>query len=38
MRLTYHRDENIMIIETAPTGSIDHAEHTGPFEACAVRA
>jgi len=31
MRLTYDRDEDIMVIETAAMGTVDHAEHTGPF-------
>lgn len=31
MRLSYDRAEDILTIETAPTGIIDHAEQTGPF-------
>ena len=31
MRLKYSREEDIVMIETAPEGTIDHAEHTGPF-------
>ena len=31
MRFGYDREEDILMIETAPEGTIDHAEHTGPF-------
>ena len=31
MRLSYDREEDILMIETTLEGIIDHAEHTGPF-------
>lgn len=31
MRLSYDRAEDILTIETAATGTIDHAEQTGSF-------
>jgi len=31
MRLSYDREEDILMIEMAREGTIDHAEHTGPF-------
>ena len=31
MRFSYDREEDIFMIETALEGTIDHAEHTGPF-------
>ena len=31
MRLSYDREEDILMIETSPEGAIDHAEHTGSF-------
>lgn len=31
MRLSYDREEDILMIEMSPEGTIDHAEHTGPF-------
>jgi len=31
MRVNYDREEDILMIETFPGGTIDHAEHTGPF-------
>jgi hypothetical protein len=31
MKLSYDREEDILMIETAPEGAIDHAEHTGPL-------
>ncbi len=31
MKLNYDREEDILTIETTPEGTIDHAEHTGPF-------
>jgi uncharacterized protein YuzE len=31
MRISYDREADILMIETAPEGAIDHAEHTGPF-------
>jgi len=31
MRLSYDREEDILTIEMAPEGTIDHAEHTGSF-------
>ncbi|HRR42798.1 MAG TPA: DUF2283 domain-containing protein [Syntrophales bacterium] len=31
MKLSYDREEDILMIETSPEGVIDHAEHTGPF-------
>jgi uncharacterized protein YuzE len=33
MKLTYDRDEDILTIETAEEGAVDHAEHTGPIVA-----
>ena len=29
MRFSYDREEDILMIETAPEGTIDHAEQTG---------
>ena len=31
MRVSYDREEDILMIETSGEGTIDHAEHTGPF-------
>jgi uncharacterized protein YuzE len=31
MKLSYDRDEDILLIETSAAGKIDHAEHTGPI-------
>lgn len=31
MKIRYDREEDILIIEAAHEGVIDHAEHTGPF-------
>jgi len=31
MRISYGRDADILMIETTREGTIDHAEHTGPF-------
>ncbi|MCC7354882.1 MAG: DUF2283 domain-containing protein [Anaerolineae bacterium] len=31
MKMSYDRAEDILMIETVPEGTIDHAEHTGPF-------
>ncbi len=31
MKLKYDREEDILTIETASDGVVDHAEHTGPF-------
>jgi len=31
MKLRYDRDEDILMIETGATGTIDHAEHAGPL-------
>jgi len=31
MRLSYDREEDILMIEVVRDGIIDHAEHTGPF-------
>jgi uncharacterized protein YuzE len=31
MRTRYDREEDILMIETADDGVIDHAEHTGPL-------
>jgi len=31
MKISYDREEDILMIETSPEGTIDHAEHTGPF-------
>jgi len=31
MKMTYDRDEDILIIETAPDAVIDHADHSGQF-------
>ena len=31
MRVTYDREGDILMVEVADEGTIDHAEHTGPF-------
>ena len=31
MKVSYDRDEDVLLIETSEAGDIDHAEHTGPF-------
>jgi len=31
MKISYNREEDILMIETAQRGAIDHAEHTGQF-------
>ena len=31
MKISYDREEDILMIETTQQGTIDHAEHTGPF-------
>jgi len=31
MKLTYDREEDILMIEVMPEGVIDHAEQAGPF-------
>jgi uncharacterized protein YuzE len=31
MRISYDREEDLLMIEMTREGSIDHAEHTGPF-------
>ncbi|MBC7260630.1 MAG: DUF2283 domain-containing protein [Chloroflexi bacterium] len=31
MKLNYDREEDILMIELVSEGTIDHAEHTGPF-------
>lgn len=31
MRLSYNCEDDILVIATAREGTIDHAEHTGPF-------
>jgi uncharacterized protein YuzE len=31
MKLSYDREEDILMIETSPEGIIDHAEQMGPF-------
>ncbi|MFP4395528.1 MAG: DUF2283 domain-containing protein [Anaerolineales bacterium] len=31
MRITYDREGDILMVEAAAEGAIDHAEHTGPF-------
>lgn len=31
MKVSYDREEDILLIETVEKGNIDHAEHTGPF-------
>jgi len=31
MRLNYDQEEDILMIEMLGEGTIDHAEHTGPF-------
>jgi uncharacterized protein YuzE len=31
MRVTYDREGDILMVEVADEGAIDHAEHTGPF-------
>lgn len=31
MKLSYDREEDILMIETMRKGTIDHAEHTEPF-------
>lgn len=31
MKLKYDREVDILTIETASDGVVDHAEHTGPF-------
>ncbi|MBI4277525.1 MAG: DUF2283 domain-containing protein [Armatimonadetes bacterium] len=31
MKLRYNREEDILTIEIAGEGKVDHAEHSGPF-------
>ncbi|MBI3742055.1 MAG: DUF2283 domain-containing protein [Chloroflexi bacterium] len=31
MKISYDRDEDILLIETASDATIDHAEHSGQF-------
>jgi uncharacterized protein YuzE len=31
MRFSYDREEDILTIEMTSEGTVDHAEHTGPF-------
>lgn len=31
MKISYEREEDILMIETGSKGVVDHAEHTGPF-------
>jgi uncharacterized protein YuzE len=31
MKISYDREEDILMIEMVAEGTIDHAEHTGPF-------
>lgn len=31
MKVNYDREADILMIETTQYGTIDHAEHTGPF-------
>lgn len=31
MRISYDRQADVLMIEMAREGTIDHAEHTGPF-------
>jgi uncharacterized protein YuzE len=31
MKVTYDREEDVLMIEVIPEGIIDHAEHSGPL-------
>ncbi len=31
MKVRYSREEDILLIEASGDGTVDHAEHTGPF-------
>ena len=31
MKIRYDKEEDVLLIEASPEGTVNHAEHTGPF-------